>query len=63
MLLFNLTPDLAASEGHVSLPDQSNIKLELNFDKPPPGSVTSLLYLECDNSIRIDKLRSVSTDF
>ena len=63
MLLFDLTPDRAASEGHVSLPDQGNIRLELKFDKPLPDAVTCLLYLEYDNSVRIDQLRSVSADF
>jgi hypothetical protein len=46
MLLFDLTPDRAASEGHISLPDQGNIRLELRFDKPLPDVVTCLLYLE-----------------
>ena len=32
MLLFDLTPDSAASEGHISLPDHGNISLELRFD-------------------------------
>ena len=63
MLLFDLMPDRAASEDHVSLPDQGNIRLELKFDKPLPDAVTCLLYLEYDNSFRIDQLRSVSTDF
>ena len=63
LLLFDLTPDRDASEGHFSLPDQDNIRLELKFDKPLPDAVTCLLYLEYDNSVRIDQLRSVSTDF
>jgi hypothetical protein len=61
--LFDLTPDRDASEGHVSLPDQENIRLELMFDKPIPDAVTCLRYLEYENSVRIDQLRSVSTDF
>ena len=63
MLLFDLTPDRAASEGHVSLPTQGNIRLELKFDKPLPDAVTCLLYLEYENSVRIDQLRSVSAYF
>ena len=63
MLLFDLTPDRAASEGHASLPDQGNIRLELKLYKPLPDAVTCLLYLEYDNSVRIDQLRSLSTDF
>jgi hypothetical protein len=63
MLLFDLTPDRAASEGHISIPDQGIIRLELHFDKPLPEGVTCLLYLEYDNSVRIDQLRTVSVDF
>ena len=42
MLLFDLTPDRATSEGHVSLPDQCNIRLELQFDKALADAITSL---------------------
>jgi hypothetical protein len=62
MLLLYLTPDRAASEGHMSLPDQGNIRLELQFDKPLPEAVTCLLYLEYNNSVRIDEVHTVSTD-
>ena len=63
MLRFYLTPDRDASECHISLPDQGNIRLELRYDKPLPEDVTCLLYLEYHNSVRIDQMRSVSTDF
>ena len=59
MLLFDLTPDRAASEGHISLPDQGNIRLELRFDRPLPEAITCLVYLEY-NCVRIDQLRTVS---
>jgi hypothetical protein len=51
MMLFDLTPDRAASEGHISLPDQVNIRLELLFDKPLSEAITCLLYLEYDNCV------------
>jgi hypothetical protein len=63
MLLFDLTPDLGASEGHSSHMDNGNIRLELKFSKPLPDSITCLLYLEFDNSVRRDFFRNVSTDF
>ena len=63
MLLRDITPDRAASEGLISLPEQGNIRLELRFDRPLPEAITCLLYLEYDNCVRIDQLRSVSTDF
>ena len=36
MLLFDLTPDQAASEAHTSHPEQGNIRMELKFAKPLP---------------------------
>jgi hypothetical protein len=57
MLLFDLTPDIAASEGHDSHPDNGNIRIEARF------AITCLLYLEYDNSVRIDFARNVATDF
>ena len=63
MLLFDLSPNRAASEGHISLSDQGNIRLELQYNKQLPETVTCLFYLEYDNSVRIDELRNLSTDF
>jgi hypothetical protein len=63
MLLFDLSPDLAVSEGHTSLPENGNIRKVLKFSKPLPDPFTGILYLEHDNSIRILKLRIVSTYF
>ena len=62
MLLFDLTPDLGAS-GHSSHMDNGNIRLELKFSKPLPDSITCLLYLQFDNSIRINVSRKISSDF
>ena len=63
MSLFDLTPDIGASEGNTSHPENGNIRIELKFNKPLPDAITCLLYLEFDNSFRIEKLRTVSTDF
>jgi hypothetical protein len=63
MLLFDLTPDRAASEGHTSHPDNGNIRIELKFAKDLPDAITCLLYLEYDDSARMDYSRTVSTDF
>ena len=46
MLLFYLTPDRAASEGHTSHPDNGNIRVELKFSKPSPEPITCIFYLE-----------------
>ena len=63
MLLFDLTPDRAASEGHASQPDNGNIRDELRFAKPLPDPVTCLLYLEFNNTISINRERKVTKDF
>ena len=63
ILLFDLTPDRSASEGHASQPDNGNIRVELRFAKPLPDPNTCLFYLEFDNTISIDKLRTVSKEF
>jgi hypothetical protein len=63
MLVFDLTPDLAASEGHTSNPVNGHIRLELKFSKPLPDHVLCLLYIEYDNSVLIDAMRTVTTDF
>jgi hypothetical protein len=63
MLLFDLTPDHAASGGHVSKPDDGHIRLEFKFTEPLPETLNCLLYLEFDSSVRINALRSVTTDY
>jgi len=62
MFLFHRTPELAASEGHTSQVEGSNIRIELTFKEALKEAVTCLLYLEY-NSVRIDSLRLVTTDF
>jgi len=63
VLVFDLTPDLAASEGHKSAPTSGDIRIDLKFAKALPEAITCLLYLEYDNSVHIDLARIVSTDF
>jgi len=63
MIVYDLTPDLAASEGHSSAPRSGDIRIDLKFGTALPEAITCLLYLEYDNSIRIDLSRKVSTDF
>jgi hypothetical protein len=63
MIVYDLTPDLAASEGHASPPTNGDIRIDLKFAKALPEAITCLLYLEYENSARIDLARNVSTDF
>jgi len=63
MLLFDITPDRGASEGHKSHPENGNIRIDLKFNKPLHEAITWLLYLEFDYSFLIDFTRNVTTDF
>jgi len=63
MLVFDLTPDLAAREGHTSDSVTGNISLKLKFGKDLADFISVLLYLEYDNSMRIDALRNVTTGY
>jgi len=55
-LLIDLTPDLAASEGRTSPVEADNIRTELIFKEALKDAITCLLYLEYDNSVRVDSL-------
>ena len=63
MIMYDLTPDLAAAEAHASPPTNGDIRIDLKFAKALPEAVACLLYQEYDNSVRIDLARNVSTDF
>jgi hypothetical protein len=49
MIVYDSTPDLAASEGHTLRPTNGDIRIDLKFAKALPETVTCLLYLEYDN--------------
>jgi hypothetical protein len=63
MLLFDLTSDLAASEGHTSPVAAGSIRIKLTFKEALKEAITCLFYLEYDNSVRVESLRTVTTDF
>ena len=63
MLLFDLTPDQGASEGHTSHPDSGNIRIEARFSEALSVAKTCVLYLEYDSCVRIDSSRTVTTHF
>jgi hypothetical protein len=54
ILIFDLTLDGRASDGHTSLPDKSNTHFELKFDEALAEAVTILLYLKFDASLKLD---------
>jgi hypothetical protein len=63
LLLFYLTPDRSPSEAQTSLPENGNIRIELQFNKPIAESLTCLLYLEYDSTVLVNLSRKVTTDF
>jgi len=63
MPVFDLTPDLGASEGHISDPAHGNIRIEMKFGQALSDPLVCLLYLEFDSAVLIDSMRLVSTEF
>jgi hypothetical protein len=63
LLLFDLTPDGAASEGHISLPSSGNVRIELRFKNKLSHAITCILYCEYENSVSLDKDKRIHTDF
>ena len=61
--LFDLKPELGESECDSSHMGNGNIRLELKFSTSLPDSITCLLYVEFDNSNRVDFFPNVSSDF
>ena len=63
ILLFDLTPDNVASEGHTSHPDSGNIRIQARFSKALPVATSCLLLLEYDSCVRIDSSRNITRTF
>ena len=63
MLLFELTPDSAASEGYTSISENGSIRIDVKFDSALTAATACLFYLEYDANIQIAALRKVITDF
>ena len=63
LYVIDLTPDLSASESHISVSKTGNIALDIKFSTPLPETVTLIAYSEYRNVIEIDKTRSVFTDY
>lgn len=63
LLLYDLTPDGGASEGHTSLLNNGSLRVEFRFADKLTEAITIIMYCEYDNSIQIDKNMLVHTDF
>lgn len=60
---FDLTPDLASAENHMSVVKSGNIAIDVKFSKPLPETVTLISYAEYRNIVEIDKTRGIFTDY
>ena len=63
MLLFDVTPVRGSSMSHTSLPENGNIRIELQFSRPLPEAITCLMYLEYVNTVLVNISRKFTTDF
>jgi hypothetical protein len=63
MLLYYLTADRGASEAHTSIPENGNIRIELQFSRSLPESITCLLHLEYDSTVLVNFSRKFTTNF
>jgi len=63
MLLFDVTPDLTASEGHASPAESGTTRIEVTFKEALKKAITCFPHLEYDNSVRVNLYRTVTTDF
>jgi len=63
ILLFELTSDRGAWEGHTSHPKNGNNRIDLKFNMRLPAASTCLLYLEFENSVLVVFANTVTTSF
>ena len=58
-----MTPDRGSLEVHTSLPQNGNIRMELQFSRPLPEAITCLMYLEYDSNLLKNFSRKFTTHF
>ncbi|KAK3908157.1 hypothetical protein KUF71_018670 [Frankliniella fusca] len=63
LFVFDLSPDLSASEPHWNLQRQGTMCLDLRFAAPLPQPINCVVYAEFQNLIEIDKDRNVIVDY
>lgn len=59
---FDLTPDSCPGD-HFNIVRNSNLRLEMHFDKPLQNTINVILFTETNNVIEVDKSRMVLFDF
>lgn len=60
---FDLTPDRAATESHISPISQGNLSIDLRFSRPLTDIINVICYLEYENELDISSERVVNTDY
>ncbi len=62
---FDFSPDrsVGCSSGHISLPKQGNLKIEIRFSTAPTKALKLMVFAEFDSLIEITKNREVITDY
>ncbi|KAK3929539.1 hypothetical protein KUF71_003546 [Frankliniella fusca] len=63
LFVFDLSPDMSASEPHWNLQRQGTMRLDLRFAAPLPQPINCVVYAEFQNLIEIDKDRNVIVDY
>ncbi|KAK3911541.1 hypothetical protein KUF71_004449 [Frankliniella fusca] len=63
LFVFDLSPDLSASEPHWNLQRQGTMRLDLRFAEPLAQPINCVVYAEFQNLIEIDKDRNVIVDY
>ena len=63
LFAFDLTPDMASSDNHISVNRSGNIAIDLKFSSELPETVNLLMYVEYRNVIEIDKSRGIFVDY
>jgi hypothetical protein len=63
LFVFDLSPDMSASEPHWNLQRQGTMRLDLRFAEPLAQPINCVVYAEFQNLIEIDKDRNVIVDY
>lgn len=63
LVAVDLTPDLAASGSHISLPKTGSLRIDVRFAHALNQSITAVIFAEFDGMIEIDKNRNIVTDY
>lgn len=60
---FDLTPDMASGENHMSIVKSGNIAIDVKFNASLPETVTLVCYAEYRSTVEIDKSRAIYLDY